>query len=205
MRFSDIKEKHIYYVDFNPTRTCEFDRKHLAIVLKKNKDNNSIIVVPITTSPHGKEKINLGKISNLPSNLRNSDSFLVYNQVRTVNCSRFSEPLDNKKPISVPVTDSFFINVLSYCLADLLTQVSLADKVEYYKNSSDKLRTEQIVNLAYSIKKLKADSSDYSQEIQEIETQIKEAIFLQREYDYKKYISQKDLNAIQTIIDAIKL
>lgn len=33
--FSEIKEQHIYYVDFDPVKTCEFNGKHLVIVLKK--------------------------------------------------------------------------------------------------------------------------------------------------------------------------
>ena len=35
MRFSDIKVGYIYNVIFDPVRDCEFDGKHLAVVLKR--------------------------------------------------------------------------------------------------------------------------------------------------------------------------
>lgn len=35
MRFSDVKVGYIYNVIFDPVRDCEFDGKHLAVVLKK--------------------------------------------------------------------------------------------------------------------------------------------------------------------------
>ena len=38
MRFSDIKVGCIYNVIFDPVRDCEFDGKHLAVVLKRNND-----------------------------------------------------------------------------------------------------------------------------------------------------------------------
>ena len=41
MRYSDIKEKYVYYVDFNPVKACEFNNNHLAVVLKKNNDKKA--------------------------------------------------------------------------------------------------------------------------------------------------------------------
>ena len=37
MRAGDIKAGHIYNVIFDPVRDCEFDGKHLAVVLKKEQ------------------------------------------------------------------------------------------------------------------------------------------------------------------------
>ena len=46
MRFSDIKVGYIYNVIFDPVRDCEFDGRHLAVVLKRNNDKATFIVMP---------------------------------------------------------------------------------------------------------------------------------------------------------------
>lgn len=53
MKFSDIKVKHIYNVIFDPVRDCEFNGKHLALVLKQNNDKRTFIVMPLTSEPNG--------------------------------------------------------------------------------------------------------------------------------------------------------
>lgn len=53
MRFSDIKIGHIYNVIFDPVRFCEFNGKHLALVLKKNNDRKTFIVMPLTSESNG--------------------------------------------------------------------------------------------------------------------------------------------------------
>ncbi|MDR1550194.1 MAG: type II toxin-antitoxin system PemK/MazF family toxin [Hungatella sp.] len=53
MRFSDVKVQHIYSVDFDPVNICEFNRKYFAIVLTKNIDKKTVIVMPLTTSSNG--------------------------------------------------------------------------------------------------------------------------------------------------------
>lgn len=62
MRFSDIRVGYIYNVIFDPVRTCEFNGKHLAVVLKKNNDKATFIVMPLTSAPSGAgvNKIKLG-------------------------------------------------------------------------------------------------------------------------------------------------
>lgn len=91
MKFSDIFINHLYYVDFDPVRNCEFNGKHLSLVLKKKNDNQTLIVIPLTKSSNGDgvNKLNIGRLDNLPNNLKAYNSYAVYNQVRTVNCSRF--------------------------------------------------------------------------------------------------------------------
>ena len=42
MRFSDIKVGYIYNVIFDPVRDCEFDGRHLAVVLKRNNDKYAV-------------------------------------------------------------------------------------------------------------------------------------------------------------------
>ena len=40
MRAKDIKVGHIYYVDFEPIRRGEFDKTHMALVLRKTNKHN---------------------------------------------------------------------------------------------------------------------------------------------------------------------
>lgn len=91
MRFSDILVKHIYNVIFDPVRFCEFDGKHLALVLKRNNDKRTFIVMPLTSEPNGVgvNKIKLDTITSLPLSMRNNDTYAVFNQIRTVNADRF--------------------------------------------------------------------------------------------------------------------
>ena len=72
MRFSDIKVGYIYNVIFDPVRDCEFDGKHLAVVLKRNNDKATFIVMPLTSAPNGVgvNKIKLGAMNSLPSSLK---------------------------------------------------------------------------------------------------------------------------------------
>lgn len=48
MKFSDIQVGYIYNVIFDPVRNCEFNGKHLALVLKRNNDKQTFIVMPLT-------------------------------------------------------------------------------------------------------------------------------------------------------------
>ncbi|KEI16742.1 type II toxin-antitoxin system PemK/MazF family toxin [Clostridium haemolyticum] len=64
MRFSDIKIGHIYNVIFDPVRFCEFNGKHLALVLKRNNDNQTYIVMPLTSESNG---VGVNKIKLLKS------------------------------------------------------------------------------------------------------------------------------------------
>lgn len=91
MRFSDIKVGYIYNVIFDPVRDCEFDGKHLAVVLKKNNDKASFIVMPLTSAPNGVgvNKMDVGEMECLPTSLKNNHTYAVYNQIRTVNANRF--------------------------------------------------------------------------------------------------------------------
>ena len=68
MRFSDVKERYLYYVDFDPVRYCEFNGNHLAVVLKKNNDKRTAIVMPLTSRENGvgTNKILIDNIEDLP-------------------------------------------------------------------------------------------------------------------------------------------
>ena len=85
MRTLKIRVGHIYYVDYEPVRSGEFNRLHLSVVLKRNNDKNTFIVMPLTSSANGDgaNKVNIGKVSGLPPSLNQKISYAVFNQVRT--------------------------------------------------------------------------------------------------------------------------
>lgn len=79
MRFSDIEVRCIYNVIFDPVEACEFNGKHLAVVLKKNNDKKTFIVMPLTTVPNGAgvNKIEIGQIATLPTPLKRNRTFAI--------------------------------------------------------------------------------------------------------------------------------
>lgn len=109
MKASDIKVGNIYYVDFEPSRKKEFNGHHMALVLKKNINEITFIVIPMTSNKDGigKNKISLGVIESLPERLKadNHESYAVYDQVRTINASRFSNIISDKGEIMEATLD----------------------------------------------------------------------------------------------------
>ncbi len=126
MKASDIKVGHIYYVNFDPTRKGEFDKKHLAVVIKKNANKITFVTVPLTSSDEGEgiNKVSLGMLNVLPVNLRDKVSYAVYDQIRTVNADRFSELMENGKPIEVELPHDKLITIYKSVIKDLLNDVS---------------------------------------------------------------------------------
>lgn len=156
MRESDVLVQHVYYVDFDPVKACEFDGKHLAVVLKKNKDKKTALVVPLTRSSNGDgdNKTNIGKISSLPTNLRGNDSYLVFNQVRTVNFNRFIALRQGPNAINCSIDDGLFNEILALCSNEISSIMPIEDRMDYHYTMYVKSVVEQIVNTAYTIKKL---------------------------------------------------
>ncbi|MDR1320708.1 MAG: type II toxin-antitoxin system PemK/MazF family toxin [Gracilibacteraceae bacterium] len=103
MKSTDIKIGHIYYVDYEPVRDGEFNGKHLSVVLKRNNDKYTFVVMPLTSSANGVgvNKIKIGKVAGLPPNIRNNDTYAVFDQVRTVNANRFMAVKDEGGRIDV--------------------------------------------------------------------------------------------------------
>ena len=110
MKAQEIKIKHIYYVDYEPTQKGEFGKKHLAVVLKKNHDKITFVTIPLTSKENGVgvNKISLGRLENLPENLREKETFAVCDQVRTVSSTRFYKLKDNGIYIDVRIPDEKF-------------------------------------------------------------------------------------------------
>lgn len=150
MRFSDIKVRHVYNVIFDPARHCEFDGKHLALVLKENNDKNTFIVMPLTSQPNGDgvNKIRLSNINGLPSSLKNNDTYAVYNQVRTVNADRFIALKDGGLRVQVKLEDEIYFDLLKLAIVDMLHNCNQDLKIEIM---------ETIKNIPYNLEQKYVD------------------------------------------------
>ncbi len=109
MRAKEIKVGHIYYVKFDPVKKGEFGKDHLAVVLKKNNNKITFIVIPLTSKETGLEqnKIKLEIKNLLPPHLRSKDTYAVYDQVRTVTAERFSRLTENGVTYDTCVPDKY--------------------------------------------------------------------------------------------------
>jgi uncharacterized protein YifN (PemK superfamily) len=105
MKSTDIRVGHVYYVNYEPVRNGEFNGKHLSVVLKRNNDKYTFVVMPLTSSANGDgvNKIKLVQIAGLPPNIRSKDTYAVFDQVRTVNANRFMAVKDagNRTDVSM--------------------------------------------------------------------------------------------------------
>lgn len=131
MKAKDIKVGHIYFVDFEPTRKNEFGKHHMALVLKKNIDRVTFIVVPMTSSAEGlgNNKISIGVLPKISSRIKECESYAVYDQVRTVNASRFSNMLDDDgNVVNLSVSRETYSKVLSAIVNSFIGNLSNEEK-----------------------------------------------------------------------------
>lgn len=136
MKAQEIKIKHIYYVDYEPTQKGEFGKKHLAVVLKKNHDKITFVTIPLTSKENGVgvNKISLGRLENLPENLREKETFAVCDQVRTVSSNRFYKLKDNGIYIDVRIPDEKFTLLFESIVKDLTFNLESNEKAAIYKS-----------------------------------------------------------------------
>lgn len=182
----EVMEQHIYYIDFDPVEKNEFNGKHMAIVLQKNKDNQTAIVIPLTSSSRGDNKLNLGKINSLPGTLNTKDSYLVLDQMRTVNYSRYSQFIDKGNFIQVKIDDDFFYKAIESVLLNSIRSVDLDKKIDFFIKILNKLKLEKLVNLCYSWKKLEEKQKNYEKEIKEL---------IDSSVNYEKELNQKEIDS----------
>lgn len=177
MRFSDVKEKYLYYVNFDPVQPSEFDKEHLAVVLKKNADKRTAIVMPLTSQRNGAgvNTVLLPTIQALPNRLKSDDSYAVYDKIRSVNYSRF-QPIYKERQgnqiVEVKLEDKTFQFLIKLGTEHLETKLTLDEKLALYSEKFDKSVNEKVVNLAYSIKKSNGDKEI----VESIEAEIKSII-----------------------------
>ncbi len=123
MKAKDIQVGHIYYVKFDPTEPGEFGKKHLAVVLKKNKNNITFVVIPLTSDGRGAgaNKIDLGVLDCLPVQLQGKTSYAVYDQVRVASASRFNPILENNQPFDAALSNKALADIFKAIMRDLLS------------------------------------------------------------------------------------
>lgn len=201
MKFSDIKVGHIYNVIFDPVRDCEFNGKHLAVVLKRNKDKQTFVVMPLTSEPNGEgiNKIKLGKINSLPSSLRNNETYAVFNQIRTVNASRFISLKEGSQDVEAKINNEILSYLIKLGIKDMTFDVEQNERIKLFKKLYEEECTVKAINLAYNIKRLKKQIKSKEEEIESIKLEIKDIL---KDIPYK--LEQKHIdNGIKNILDEI--
>lgn len=125
MKAEEISVGHVYLVNFEPHERGEFDGKHLAVVVKKNHDDITFVVIPMTSSNEGVgvNKISLGKLDCLPSNLKGKESFAVIDQLRTLNAKRFSNLFQDNTVYQAVMPRDKMIEIYRSIIKDLLHDV----------------------------------------------------------------------------------
>lgn len=178
MRFSDIKVGYIYNVIFDPVRDCEFDGKHLAVVLKRNNDKATFIVMPLTSAPNGVgvNKIKLGAMNRLPSSLKTNDTYAVYNQVRTVNADRFIDLKEGSAVKECPMEKHIFRKLLFLALREMVYSIPQDERIEILKSVYETELVSKAKDMAYQIVKLRKNENPDKKQIDEFLVQINETI-----------------------------
>ena len=157
MRFSDVQVRHVYNVIFDPVRNCEFNNTHLAVVLKKNNDKRTCIVMPLTSESNGVgvNKIDIGNISTLPNSLKSNTTYAVYNQVRTVNVNRFialKEVIGGvNTPIQCPMSEEIFDRILQLAILELTYHYNIDDKMKIFEKLYNEQKVNKCLDIAYNI------------------------------------------------------
>ena len=177
MKASDIKVGNIYYVDYEPVRNGEFNGLHLSVALKKNNDKVTFVVMPLTSSANGDgiNKVNIGKVAGLPPNIRTKDTYAVYNQVRTVNASRFIAVKGKGGKIDVPVDSGIMQELYGLLMLDVLYNIPQDDKISVLKKAYDSERCNKARDLAYNIIKLRKKGAS-EEKITALKNEIRETL-----------------------------
>ena len=199
MKFSDIQVGYIYNVIFDPVRNCEFNGKHLALVLKRNNDKQTFIVMPLTSESNGEglNKIKLGNLNSLPSSLRCNNTYAVYNQIRTVNANRFIALKEGSIVKQSKLDDKEFEILFKLGINELLYNLDIDKKIVLLKEMYEEACVIKAIDLAYTIIKLKKQNK--IDEINNIEEEIKK-ILIGKEYVLEqKYIDDGILNIFENV------
>lgn len=178
MRFSDIKVGYIYNVIFDPVRECEFNGKHLAVVLKKNNDSATFIVMPLTSAPNGTgvNKIRIGQINNLPQSLKSNDTYAVFNQVRTINANRFISLKEGTVIKECRLDKPVFYKLLGLAIHELVYNLNQDDRIAVLKSCYENALINKAKDMAYQIIKLRNTEASDEGVIFKLLQQIKETI-----------------------------
>lgn len=201
MRYSDIKERYIYYVQFNPIMGNEFKKDHLSVVLKKNNDKRTAIVMPLTSSRNGEgeNKVLLDEITSLPERLKGDKSYAVYDQVRTVDFCRFQpvfKDLGGSEIVEVNLDNEAFAMLVELGTRELEKQLSLDERMIIHKKKFNESVNQKIINLAYEIKR----NAENEEKRKSIEDEILAILYNSIKYTFTTVDKE---NGIENIISSI--
>jgi len=142
---------------------------HLAVVLKKNVDRNTVIVMPLTSSNKGDgtNKVNIGIIPSLPPHLATHDSYAVYDQIRTVSVSRlrflYNQTTHNIVKSHIP--SDIFLDLYRLSIGEILRGLSIDDQMAVFRDAYVYTAQIKLQDLFYAVQ-------DEEQEVQEKSREI---------------------------------
>lgn len=178
MRFSDIKVGYIYNVIFDPVRDCEFDGKHLAVVLKKNNDKTSFIVMPLTSAPNGVggNKMDVGEMECLPTSLKSNHTYAVFNQIRTVNANRFIALKKGGTVKECKMDKTLYYQLMVLGLQEIVYNIPQDEKIALLKRTYEAELVSKAKDLAYTIISIRKSDNYDKEKVYTLELQIKDTI-----------------------------
>ena len=113
------KRGEVFIVDFGYNIGSEFRYKHYCIVIKVER--NTAIVIPLTSKNHNLDScINLGIIKKLKNN-KNTISFALLNQMRSISRARLIRPTNNGKVQFIKL-DNNQLNIIDHELKKYLSK-----------------------------------------------------------------------------------
>lgn len=155
--------------------------------------------MPFTTatSGDGVNKIKLNPIASLPTSLKGNTTYAVFNQLRTVNASRFIALKQGGDVVECPIEKEVFSHLLLLSIKEIVYNVSQDDKIEILKKAYEVERVIKAKDLAYTIKELQRSNDNHEDKISRLKNEIKETL---QDISFsleKKYID----DGIQCIFD----
>lgn len=149
-----------------------------AVVLKRNNDKATFIVMPLTSAPNGVgvNKIKLGAMNSLPSSLKTNDTYAVYNQVRTVNAARFIALKEGSAVKECPMEKHIFHKLLFLGLREMVYSIPQEERIEILKSAYEAELILKAKDMAYQIVKLRKEENPNKEKIDELLVQISETI-----------------------------
>lgn len=205
MKYSDIKVGNIYFVNLEPVRRYEFGGNHLGIVLKKGKDKRTVTIISLTSksSGEGENKINIGVVPSLPTRLiqrkkgkQQTNSYVVLDQVRTVEVSRVEEVFDGKdangndKPIDCAVDLPIFNKINCELANSTISNIANDDEIwMYHKESFINFSVKKMINLTYAIIKDQKKANERT-ELKDLYNAIKA---IKDDFSIEEHLNKNDL------------
>ena len=144
-------------------------------------------------------KVDLGLISSLPTYFKRNKTYVVFNQIRTFNSSRFISLKEGNNVIESRIDDHLFIKLLHLGINDILFSLNHDEKIILYKKAYEKECINKSINLAYTILKLSRNYDKNKKEIECIKKEIKHTL-----NNISYTVEQKHIdNGVKDVLDEI--